>query len=166
MLSEFVRGYESWDELTPPVQAMFKKFRDPVEGRQMLIEDNMFVEKVIPGGMFRTLTDAEHDHYRAPFVDKGSREPLFIWPNEIPIEGHPKDVWDLVKRYHDWLLVNDIPKLLYWAKPGRIVTEEKAKGYLETWKEVKGVCVGEGLHYLEEDHPHKIGTEIAAWLDA
>ncbi|KAE9379859.1 putative Haloalkane dehalogenase [Stipitochalara longipes BDJ] len=164
VLSEFVRPYLSWNELAGPAQTMFKKFRDPAEGRRMIIEENMFVEQVLTKGMFRTLTEAEHDHYRAPFLKKAAREPVYRWPNEIPIEGHPKDVWDIVERYHDWLLVNDIPKLFFWAKPGRIIMEEKAKWYLETLREVKGVCVGDGLHFLEEDHPHKMGTEIAAWL--
>lgn len=122
------------------------------------------IERVLPNALLRTLTQVEHDAYRRPFLEKASREPLFRVPNELPIEGQPADVLVVWEKFHQWLLESGVPKLLFWAKPGRLVTEEKATWYLERLKNAKGVCIGEGLHFLEEDHPHKLGTEIAKWL--
>jgi haloalkane dehalogenase len=73
-------------------------------------------------------------------------------------------VWEIWERFHEWLLKNEVPKLLFWAKPGRLVTEKQVAWYLEHLRNVKGVCVGEGLHFLEEDHPRRLGTEISRWL--
>jgi len=73
-------------------------------------------------------------------------------------------VYKVVETYYKWVLENDIPKLFFWGEPGRIVTEEKAKWYIKRLKNVKGMSIGQGLHYLQEDQPHKIGTEILAWL--
>jgi haloalkane dehalogenase len=109
-------------------------------------------------------SQVEHDAYRSPFLDKGARELLFHVPNKLPIEGKPADVWEIGERFHGWLLKNEVPKLLFWAKPGRLVTEEQGAWYLERLKNVKGVYVGKGLHFLEEDHPRRLGTEISRWL--
>jgi hypothetical protein len=27
------------------------------------------------------------------------------------------------------------------------------------------VDLGHGIHFLQEDHPHRIGAELAAWYD-
>jgi haloalkane dehalogenase len=162
--SEFLRPYPTWDDMRGPARTMFEKIRDPVEGRALIIEKNIFIEKLFPTGTLRPLTEVELDHYRAPFLEKSARQPMYQFPNEIPIEGHPVDVLEIVEIYSAWLLENDIPKLFFWAKPGRIVTDEKAKWCLEAMKNIKGIFVGEGLHYLEEDHPHKIGGKITDWL--
>ncbi|KAH8790355.1 hypothetical protein F5882DRAFT_377396 [Hyaloscypha sp. PMI_1271] len=119
------------------------------------------IERVLPNALLRTLTQVEHDAYRSPFLDKEAREPLFRVPNELTIEGKRADVWEIWERFYKWLLRNEVPKLLFWAKPGRLVTEEQAAWYLERLKNVKGVCVGVGLHFLEEDHPRRLGTEIS-----
>lgn len=162
---EFLRPFPTFDDLVGgPSQTLYRKFRDPVEGRKMAVEQNAMIERVLPNALLRTLTQVEHDAYRNPFLDKGAREPLLRVPNELPIEGKPADVWEIWERFHEWLLKNEVPKLMFWAKPGRLVTEKQAAWYLEHLRNVKGVCVGEGLHFLEEDHPRRLGTEILRWL--
>lgn len=162
---EFLRPFPKFDDLvTGPSQALYRSFRDPVQGRVLTIEQNAMIERVLPNAMMRPLTQLEHDAYRQPFLEQGAREPLYRVPNELPIEGQPVDVWEIWEKYHEWFLESEAPKLLVWAKPGRLVTEKKAKWYLEQLKNVKGVCVGEGLHFLEEDHPKKLGTEIGKWI--
>jgi haloalkane dehalogenase len=94
-------------------------------------------------------------------LEKSARDRV---PNELPIEGKPADVWAIFQKFHEWLLVSEVPKLFLWARRGRLVTEEKAAWYLEHLKNVKGVCVGTGLHFLEEDHPHSLGMEIESWI--
>jgi haloalkane dehalogenase len=163
---ELVRPFPTWDEAAKGKAETFNAFRDPALGRKLIIEQNAFINVMLPRGSVRTLTSIEKEYYAAPYQDEKSREPLFRWPNEIPIEGHPADVYERVEQYHDWLLQNDIPKLFFWATPGRIVSEEKAKWYLETLKNVKGVFVGRGVHFLQEDHPHQIGEEIFGWIDS
>lgn len=162
---EFIRPFPTWDSMIMgKMQETFRSFRDEVQGRRMIIEENLFIEAMMPRGLVRQLTPAEHDYYRKPYLDPASREPIFSWPNEIPIEGNPPDVNERVERYHDWLIKNELPKIFFWATPGRIVSEEKAKWYLENLKNTTGVYVGQGMHFLQEDHPNLIGTEIAKWL--
>ncbi|KAN0089613.1 alpha/beta-hydrolase [Hyaloscypha variabilis] len=162
---EFLRPFPTFDDLVRgPSQTLYRNFRDPVEGRKLTIEQNAMIERVLPNAVMRPLTQVEHDAYRAPFLEKGAREPLFRVPNELPIEGQPADVWNIFEKFHAWLLESEMPKLLFWAKPGRLVTAEKAAWYLERLRNVKGVGVGDGLHFLEEDHPQKLGTEITRWI--
>jgi haloalkane dehalogenase len=164
---EFIAPFPTWnDPMQEPAQEMFKAFRDPASGRKLIIEQNIFVDVLLPGGSVRTLTSVEKEYYGAPYQDEKSREPVYRWANEIPIEGHPEDVYELTERYHDWLLQSDVPKLFFWATPGAIVTEEKAKWYLDRLKNGKGVYVGQGRHFLQEDHPHQIGTRLRGGLMA
>ncbi|KAL7781807.1 Alpha/Beta hydrolase protein [Trichoderma afarasin] len=111
---------------------VFFEFVRPVEetGRKLLIEENAFINKVLVNGIARSLSDAEMDYYSRPCLQPSDREPLYRWPNEVPIEGVPVD---------------------------------KAQWYLNTLRNVKGIFVGKGYHFLQEDHPHRIGTEILNW---
>lgn len=71
-----------------------------------------------------------------------------MWPNEIPIEGHPEDINNRFNAYQTWLLETDLPKLFFWATPGRLVTLEKARWYLDHLKNIKGVFVGKSNHFF------------------
>ncbi|KUJ13081.1 alpha/beta-hydrolase, partial [Mollisia scopiformis] len=159
---EFIRPFPAWDDAGKS-QAVetFKAFRTPVVGRKLLIEDNLFVKAILPKGVVRELTEAEKTYYESPFLDEKSREPVYRWPNEIPIEGSPADVYDIAEKYHSWLLDSEVPKLMFWATPGTFVREEQAQWYMENLKNVRGVFLGKGTHYLQEDHPHRIGQEVA-----
>ena len=159
---EFIRPFPTWEDF--PIPERFRKYRDEKLGRELIIDQNEFVEAAVPSAIIRQLAPEELDYYRRPYLDPPDREPVFRWPNEIPIAGHPADVYALAERYHNWLLKNEIPKLFFWATPGRLVSEEKAKWYLDNLKNMKGVHVGEGAHFLQEDHPHLIGAEIAKWM--
>lgn len=162
---EFLRPFESFpDFVSEPSQTTYKRFRDQVDGRELIVEQNTMIERVIPNAMLRPITQVEHDHYRKPFLEKGDREVLLRVPSELPIAGSPKDVWDLAVKYHEWLLESEVPKLLLWAKPGRLIVQEKAEWYLERLKNVRGVFVGDGLHFLEEDHPRLMGRELVEWI--
>ena len=165
---EFIRPFPKFSDMAPthPIEETFRAFRDPVKGREMIIEKNMFIEVLMHTGLKRKLTDAEMDYYRRPYLDPPSREPIFMWPNQIPIEDRPSDVYDIATRYHNWLLDSDVPKLMFWGSPGRLVSPEKAEWYMGKLKNVKGVFLGEGMHFLQEDHPHRIGEEIKGWAES
>jgi len=154
--TEFVPLMPSWENLEKRVIASsFQAFRGPPEvGRKLIIEDNVFVEQVLPGGVVRGLTENEMAHYRAPYLDPSSREPLYRWANEVPIEGDPVDVSE---KYHAWLLESEVPKLFFWATPGVIIGEELAGWYRNTLKNTRSVGIGPGRHYLQEDNPSLIG---------
>ncbi len=162
---EFLRPFENMDDfVVEPSQTIYKRFRDEVEGRELIVEQNAMIERVIPNAMLRAITQVELDHYRKPFLEERDREVLLRVPRDLPIAGSPKDVWDLAVRYHEWLVETKVPKLLFWAKPGRLLVQEKAEWYLETLKNVTGFCVGDGFHFLEEDHPHLMGRKLMEWI--
>jgi haloalkane dehalogenase len=144
-------------------QDTFESFRGD-NGRHITIDQNAFVEHLLPGGILRKLSQQEHDYYCRPFLEPAAREPVYRWPNQIPIKGEPEDVQGIVQKYHDWLLDTELPKIMFWATPGVFVPQEKAERYLDRLKNVTGVFVGQGSHWLQEDHPRLIGMEIARWL--
>ena len=163
---EFMRTFPTWDDAAQgKAKETFRAFRNPQQGRKLIIEQNSFIDVMLARAMVRQLTPEEHKYYADPYINLPSREPLYRWPNEIPIEGEPEDVWKIVSKYQDWLLESNVAKLFFWASPGRLVSVEKAKWYLDTLKNVKGVYLGQGVHFLQEDHPHRIGSEIAEWME-
>src|SRR5713226_9229742 len=89
----------TWGEWPEQAKGMFQAFRTPGTGEQMIMDNNMFVEATLPGAMLRKLSDEEMNHYREPYPDRESRLPLWRWPNEIPIDGEPADVHDIVQAY-------------------------------------------------------------------
>ncbi|KAK3047858.1 hypothetical protein LTR09_010683 [Extremus antarcticus] len=164
VLMEFVYPILRWEDFPETARATFQAFRDPVIGRQLLIEQNTFIEEFLPSCVVRPLSAAIMDHYRAPFKDPSSREPLWRWPNEYPVEGSPPDVSIVISAAHEWLLRTNMPKLMFWATPGGLISESKAAWYASTLKNTHSVGIGPGIHYLQEDNPDLIGKEIAVWL--
>jgi haloalkane dehalogenase len=104
------------------------------------------------------------NEYRRPFPTPKDREPIYRFPNELPIAGTPADVYAMAVAYHAWLLETPTPKIFFHAAPGIFIPPERAKFYRSNLKACRSVDLGWGLHYLQEDHPDVIGKEIAAWL--
>lgn len=161
---EFIHPIESWDDLPPIMATSWKKFRDDKVGRKMLIDENFFIENLLPGGVMRKMGEEEMDVYRRPFLQPASREPIFRLPNELPIAGQPADTWKMAQGYMAWLLASEKPKLFFRATPSGIVWEDKANELVKNLKNTQVVNLGAGIHYLQEDHPHAIGRELVAWL--
>lgn len=163
MMEAIVAPIPSWDDFPPDFQDMFRGFRTPDVGWDMLVNQNMFVEVVVPNAVVRDLTDEEMTAYRAPFLDPGSRKPLWRWPNELPIAGEPADVTQVVAAYGAWLAQTDLPKLLFHGTPGAIMPTPVVESCKATFANLETVDIGPGLHYLQEDNPHLIGEKIAEW---
>lgn len=163
-MMEFLTPVKSWSDWPENVRPLFQAFRTPGIGEELVIDKNIFIEKVLPGAVTRGLTDAEMDHYRAPFTDKSSRKPMLVFPNQLPIEGQPADVVAAADAYMNWLTVTEVPKLLFWATPGWVVTPSDVVRYEAAMPNLRSVDIGEGLHYLQEDNPELIGRSIAKWL--
>lgn len=165
-MMEFISPVPSWDDWPAPLRELFQAFRTPGAGEDLVLEQNVFIEKVLPGAVSRGLTEAEMQHYRAPFSDKAARQPMLSFPRDLPIAGQPADVVATVQAYMDWLAQSPVPKLLCWGTPGVLVTPAQVQDYRRTWTHLRDVDIGAGLHYLQEDNPDLIGRSIAQWMPA
>jgi haloalkane dehalogenase len=154
----------SWDQWPKAVKPVFQGFRSPA-GEQMVIEQNVFVEQVLPGAVMRKLSEAEMEVYRRPFARPGEdRRPTLTWPREIPIDGEPADVVEIVEAYGKWLRESRVPKLFVDAEPGAIL-RGAARDFCRTWPNQTEVRVS-GIHFVQEDSPDEIGQAIAGWLES
>jgi haloalkane dehalogenase len=164
---EFIRPMPSWNDFhqSEIARSTFQKFRTPGEGEAMILEGNAFVERILPASILRKLTDEEMEAYRAPFPTAQSRKPILQFPNELPIEGKPADVYQLMETAHTALAASTFPKLLFSAAPGALISPNFAQDFAANLKNCRHVELGAGAHYLQEDHPNTIGQEIAKWLN-
>lgn len=155
---------ESWSWWPKPVQPVFRGFRSD-QGEEMILENNLFIEGVLPSSILRKLSDDEMDEYRRPFRNPGEdRRPTLTWPRQIPIEGEPEDVVRIVRDYADWLSTCDVPKLFFDAKPGAILRRE-ARDFCLSWPNQKVIEI-QGIHFVQEDSPDEIGRGVADFLAA
>jgi haloalkane dehalogenase len=151
-----------WEEWPPQARSIFEGLRSSA-GEEMVLEKNLFVEAVLPASVIRTLTAEEMAEYRRPFAEPGeARRPTLTWPRQIPIDGEPAEVHEIVAAYADWLATSDVPKLLVVADPGAILTGGQLE-FCRRWPNQREVTVA-GNHFLQEDSPDDIGSAIAAWL--
>lgn len=153
----------TWDAFPEQARSIFEGFRTPDVGEDMIFNKNFFVERVLPGSILRKLTDEEMDYYRQPFLEPSSRRPTWRWPNEIPIAGEPADVKEIVSAYSQWLQKSDIPKLMFYAHPGALMQAPVVEWVRQNLSNLTSVDIGPGSHFVQEDSPHKIGSELAAW---
>ncbi len=152
----------TWAEWPEAARRVFQGFRSDA-GETMVLENNVFVERVLPGSILRRLTEAEMAVYRTPYAEPGeSRRPTLTWPREIPIDGEPEDVTRIVRDYAEWMCVNDIPKLFVNADPGAILTGAPRE-FCRGWKNQQEVTV-RGRHFIQEDSPEAIGEAVAAFV--
>ena len=152
----------SWDDWPEAARAVFQGFRSPA-GEDMVLEKNIFVERVLPGSIIRKLNEQEMSAYRRPFTEAGeSRRPTLSWPRQIPIAGEPAEVVAIVEAYGDWLKTSDVPKLFINAEPGAILTGPQRE-FCRSWPNQIEITV-RGVHFIQEDSPDDIGLSIADWL--
>lgn len=140
---------------------IFRALRSP-KGEHIVLDENVFVETVLPRGVIRKLSDEEMAAYRAPFLEREARLPTLTWPRQIPIEGEPADVTAIVKNYGTWLSQSAIPKLLILGDPGAIITG-RTRDFCRTWPNQREVVV-QGRHFLQEDSPDQIGRALAEFV--
>jgi haloalkane dehalogenase len=151
----------SWAEWPEAARGVFQGFRSTA-GEEMVLDKNTFVERVLPGSILRDLSEEEMEVYRRPFQNSGEdRRPTLTWPRQIPIDGTPADVVEIVQAYADWLTEADLPKLFINADPGAILIGAQRE-FCRSWPNQTEVKVW-GNHFLQEDSPHEIGKAIAAW---
>jgi haloalkane dehalogenase len=161
---EFIWPMPTWEDFHAAGRETFQKFRTPGIGEQMILEDNAFIERVLPGAIIRKLTDEEMAIYRAPFSTPESRVPTWRFPNELPIAGKPADVYSTIEHAHAALSRSSYPKVLFAGDPGVLVSPLFADRFAKKLNNCRVLHIGPGLHYLQEDHPEAIGKATAEWI--
>lgn len=152
----------SWAQWPEAIRGIFEGFRSDA-GEDMILQRNLFIERVLPGSILRPLDDAEMAEYRRPFAEAGeARRPTLTWPRQIPLDGTPPDVVADVRAYGEWLAESEVPKLFINAEPGAILVDEM-RDFCRSWPNQSEVTV-RGSHFIQEDSPDAIGEAIAHWL--
>ncbi len=152
----------SWDDWPEAARGVFQGFRSPA-GDGMVLENNLFVERVLPSSVMRKLSDDEMTEYRRPFLNAGEdRRPTLTWPRQIPIDGEPEDVVKIVDAYARYFSASDMPKLLISADPGAILIGNQLE-FCRSWRNQKEVKV-RGSHFIQEDSADDIGRALRDWL--
>jgi len=152
----------TWADWPDGSRDIFRAFRSEA-GETLVLEKNVFVEKVLPASVLRKLTEAEMARYRAPFAEPGeARRPTLTWPREIPIEGEPAEVAAEVAANAEFMAASEMPKLFVDAEPGTILNGRVAD-LLRGWPNVREVTV-KGLHFIQEDSPQEIGSAVVEFL--
>jgi len=155
------QGWDHWDvmNMRPFLEALRSE-----AGEKMVLQENFFIEKILPGAVLRTLSTEEMTEYRRPFAEPGEgRRPTLTWPREIPIEGDPADTTAIVGAYADWLATSDVPKLFLKAEPGALLGGGANLDTVRKWPAQIEVTV-KGVHFIQEDSPDEIGHAIADWM--
>ena len=153
----------TWADWPDAARDIFRAFRSPA-GEEMVLERNLFVEAVLPGSVLRRLSDEEMAEYRRPFQAAGEdRRPTLTWPRQIPVDGEPSDVVEIVESYGAWLAAaTEVRKLFVNAEPGAILTGRQRE-LCRSWPNQEEVTVP-GVHFIQEDSGEQIGAAIASWL--
>ena len=162
-MEAIVRPIAGWEEWSPSATPVFQGFRSD-KGEAMILDRNLFVERVLPGSVLRKLSDAEMAVYRKPFLEREDRWPTLTWPRQIPIAGEPADVAQIAADYSHWMAANDLPKLFVNADPGAILIDAPRE-FCRTWRNQTEVTVP-GSHFIQEDSGPAIGRAIADWMAA
>lgn len=152
----------AWGEWPDSARPVFQAFRSPA-GEDMVLQKNMFVERVLPSSILRDLSDQEMAEYRRPFLKEGEdRRPTLTWPRQIPIDGEPPEVAAIIQEYADFHASSQIPKLLVSAEPGAILIGPQLE-FCRSWQNQREVTV-RGSHFIQEDAADEIGTAAREWL--
>ncbi|MEU4193479.1 haloalkane dehalogenase [Kribbella sp. NPDC026611] len=151
-----------WDSPNAPAPELFRRLRS-AEGEQLVLGENVFIELVLPSGTLRDLTDEELAEYRSPYVEPGeSRRPMLTWAREIPIDGIPADVHDIVSANAEWMAMSQVPKLFVNGEPGALLNGP-LRDQCRRWPNQREVTVA-GLHFLPEDSGAEIAAALVEWI--
>jgi haloalkane dehalogenase len=152
-----------WDDLPPSRAPLFRDLRTE-KGEHMILDENFFIEVLLPKLVLRPLSEAEMKAYRRPFHTPSSRLPMLAWPRELPIGGEPADVVAIVEKYGEWLLESPMPKLFINAEPGSMLTG-RSRDFCRRFPNQQEITVS-GLHFIQEDCPDEIGAALSRFISA
>lgn len=155
----------SYEAMGPELGQVFRNFRTEGVGEEMVLENNFFVEQMLPSLVMRGLTEQELAAYRAPFMTPESRRPTLQWPREVPIGGEPAEATAAVLANGEWMTQTDMPKLFVRAEPGTLTPPPVVAYYQANFSKMETRVAGPGLHFFQEDSPHGLGRALSDWLD-
>ncbi len=155
----------SYDAMGPELGAVFRTLRTEGVGENMVLQNNFFVDQMLPQLVLRQLTEEEMVAYNAPFPTPESRLPTLQWPREVPIGGEPPAATAAVLANGDWLKQTDMPKLFIHADPGTLTPPPVIAYYQANFSNLETRLAGPGLHFFQEDSPHGLGRALSDWLD-
>jgi haloalkane dehalogenase len=163
---EFIRPFADWDSFhqRPQARELFKAFRTPGQGEKLILDDNIFIERILPGSVLRQMAPEEMEAYRQPFPTPASRRPILSLPRDLPIADEPVDVFAISTTDHAALRASTYPKLLFSGDPGALISPEQAREFAADLTNCRLIELGPGAHYLQEDHPEAIGDAVHDWL--
>ena len=153
-----------WTHIRWPYRIGFALLRMPITGEAMVYGLNAFLKVIMPRLMMRKLSPGEWRHYKQPFRKITSRKPMLVWPREIPINGKPARTHRIISAYSSWLQHTSIPKMMIYASPGAIINQQTLAWCRQRINNLETAYVGEGLHYLQEDHPLAIAQLLSDWI--
>ena len=163
---ESIVGSLTWEEMPKDFRTAFRMMRTPGVGFLMISVGNLFVKKMLPDATHRGLSDEAQAYYASAFPTMASRKAVRQWPVEVPISGKPADNVAVIEAYRDWLTRTEIPKLMFYCHPGAIINDTQAAWCREHMPNLKAIDIGAGIHFVQEDNPELIGTELAKWYAA
>lgn len=163
-LESYIKPATDWDMLSLPVQEMSTILAGPDGGYDVIMNSNYFVNKVLPSGVLRHLSDEELAYYQEPFANPGDCKPIWQYIQDLPLGDGPKKVIDIIKNYSKALEQSPLPKLFMYAIPGFNTSVSTVEWARDHFKNLKIVDIGEALHYAQESNPRIMGEELAAWL--
>ena len=114
----------SFESLGPQMGKVFQSLRDPVQGQQMIMKGNMFVEQILPGLMNLPIDKDVHSVYRTPFIEETSRKPTLVWATELPIAGEPAANVKMLENITSFMGDTKMPVLMLYASPGAIMSPQ------------------------------------------
>ncbi|QLZ69333.1 Haloalkane dehalogenase [Legionella sp. PC1000] len=165
-LEPMLGSWDSWEEFNPDnpqAQEMFKKFRSK-EGWDLIVNQNIFLEKIFVNASVRKLLPEEKENYIKPFKSIARRKAAWKAPQELPIAGSPKEVVELVDDNFIWQKQTQIPQLFFYTKPAAFFTTDQVKELGKIAPSVSLYYLGKGIYNHAEDYPDEIGKGIAEWL--
>ena len=156
----------TWQEFPEGGREVFRAIKTAGVGEAMILDDNLFIEQVLPGSIDNGLSETDLDAYRKPYPTRESRRPILQWARAMPLGGEPAEIVARIERYDEWLTHSaDVPKLLLTFDPGAMLTPELIDWCVTNMANLEVEKCGAGGHHTPEDQPEAIAAAIAAWLD-
>ena len=150
----------------PNLLGMWQAARVPEMAQKMFVDDNMFLNMVLPQFTACGLSEEALAVYRAPWEDPASRHILYATPAQLPIDGQPPEMNDNVETYVEWINSTALPKLFVHAEPGALMNAEVIAAAKDTMSNLTTTNIGAGIHFLAESKPDAVGTALSDWVDS
>lgn len=157
----------------PPDFADFQQFvrtgeegdNTPGSSWDQMVNQAFILEVLVPDLILRDLTEVEMNQYREPYTNVAERKVMWQLPQEVPIAGDPAEAQAFFEQLQLFMTTTQIPKYMPHGDPGFNVSDADYEFWTTLMPNSSHQIVGSGLHFLQEDEPHKLGIAIRHWVD-